>query len=379
MAEGGSSDIGAQFPVDRGPAPASRGADAFRYVRAADGGLIDISEISPEDRYARGPYSCLACKHVMVPAMGRIRKHHFKHKVSRPADCYSETYLHQLAKMALFKGLSAAIQEGHPYWLTRTRPVICSHYQGAFGLTCTGQSAPFAVDLAARFDRVELESGVEGFVADVLLTSEVSGERMLLEVAVSHPCEERKLASGLPIIEIMINSEDAAGRLAYGMDTTSNSIFCHNLPDPEPAQHRCTTPCAATGLIALLYDSGKVWYAVAAIGDEGEILSDPHLLAYEIVDVALGPPAWTWAEIVDHLRAFMTRHAFEEGASVRSCLLCWNNGGRVSQHDILCIAKDRRVWMSSSASGCADYDPAADAEEAARLWGEQLNDRISRT
>ena len=50
----------------------------------------------------QGPYTCLPCGHLMVPALGRTRKHHFKHKAGRPADCHNETYLHQLAKMTPF-------------------------------------------------------------------------------------------------------------------------------------------------------------------------------------------------------------------------------------------------------------------------------------
>lgn len=358
--------------LERDAAAVSQMADTSRYVRAANGDLIDVSEISPGDRYARGPYTCLACGHLVVPALGRTRRHHFKHKAGRPANCDNETYLHQLAKMALYTGLSAAIREGRPYGLTRRRPVICSYHHDTFGLTCTGKSEPFEIDLVAMFDRVELEAGAGGFVADVLLSSEASDQRMLLEVAVFHPCEEDKIASGLPIVEIEIRSEDAAGRLAGGIDATSGWTRCHNLPDPEPAPHRCTTPCTATGLIALLYDSGKVWYAEVVMGTEGEILSDPHLVAHEVVDVQLGRPSWTWAEIVDHLGPIMIRHAFKDDRPVRSCLLCWNNGGRLNEHDIFCMAKERRVWMSSSASGCTVYDPAADAEEAERILRHQV-------
>lgn len=360
--------------IERMPSTVSQATDASRFVRAVDGGLIDVSEISSEDRYARGPYTCLACGHLMVPALGRTRKHHFNHKAGRPADCHGETYLHQLAKLALYTGLSAAMREGLPYPLTRAQPVICSYYEDAFGLACTGKRAALETDLAAMFDRVEMEAGAGGFVADVLLSSRASGERMLLEVAVSHSCDEEKIASGLPIVEIDIRSEEAAARLARGIDTTSGWTRCHNLHDPEPVPHRCTTPCTATALVALLYENGKVWYSETEIGKEKELLSDLRLVAHEVVDVRLGRPSRTWAEIVDYLGPFMIRHAFKVHRPVRSCLLCWNNGGRVNEHDIFCMAKNSLVWMSSSASGCSDYEPAADAEEAEQLLDGQVRD-----
>lgn len=364
-------DIGASNRKGERPSTGSQGPDASRYVRTGEGDLIDVCDVSPDDRYARGPYSCLSCGHLMVPALGRTRKHHFKHKAGRPADCHNETYLHQLAKMALFSALSEAIRTGQPYWLTRDRPVVCSYYQEPFGLSCTAQRAPYGTDLAAMFDRVEVEAGVDGFVADILLSSSSSGAHMLVEIAVTHPCEETKISSGLPIIEIDIRSEDAANRLREGIDAASRDTLCHNLPSPDAAPHLCTTPCPATGLVVLLYENGKAWYSELAIGTQNEeqILSDLRLVTHEIVDVQLGHQTRPWKTVREHLGVFMIRQAFDQGRPVRSCLLCRNNGGRVNDHDIYCAAKARKVWMSSSAIDCTDYDPAGDGEEARLILG----------
>lgn len=365
------ADIGASSRKGERPSTRSQGPDASRYVRTGEGDLIDVSDVSPDDRYARGPYSCLACGHRMVPALGQTRKHHFKHKAGRPTDCHNETYLHQLAKMALFSALSEAIRTGKPYWLTRDRPVICSYYQEPFGLSCTAQRAPYETDLAAMFDRAEIEAGVDGFVADILLTSSRSGARMLLEIAVTHPCDESKISSGLQIIEIGIRSEDEASRLCERIDAMSNDTLCHNLPSPDAAPHLCTTPCLATGLALLLYENGKAWYSELAIGTEraGQILSDPHLVTHEIVDVQLGHQTRPWRTVREHLGVFMIRQAFEQGRPVKSCLLCRNNGGRVNDHDIYCVARATKVWMSSSAIGCTDYDEADDGDEARLILG----------
>lgn len=359
-------DIGASSRESARPLP-----DASRYVRTGEGDLIDVCEVNPDDRYARGPYTCIACNHLMVPALGRARKHHFKHKAGRPADCYNETYLHQLAKMTLFSVLSEAIRTGQPYWLTRDRPVVCFYYQEPFGLSCTAQRAPYGTDLATMFDQVAVEAGVGGFIADILLSSSRSDARMLLEIAVTHPCDENKTSSGLPIIEIGILNEEAANRLRDGIDAASRHTRCHNLPSPDTAPHLCTTPCTAQGLALLLYQSGKAWYSELRIGtpDEVQILSDPNLLVHAIVDVKLGDPTRPWQTVRDHLGAFMIQQAFEDNRIIRSCLFCRNNGGRVDNHDAYCEAKDRKVWMSSSAIGCADYDPAGDGDEARLILG----------
>lgn len=371
MRSRGYVDIGAPSWGRARPPTGSYGPDASRYVRTGEGNLIDICEVNSDDRYAQGPYTCLACGHLMVPALGRTRKHHFKHKAGRPADCHNETYLHQLAKMTLFSVLSEAIRTGQPYWLTRDRPVVCSYYEEAFGFSCTAKRAPYGTDLTTMFDQVAVEAGVDGFIADILLSSGKSDARMLLEIAVTHPCDETKISSGLPIIEIEIQNEDAANRLRDGIDTSFRCTRCHNLPNPDTAPHLCKTPCSANGLALLLYKSGKVWYSELEVGtrDEEQILSDPHLLAHAIVDVKLGHPTRSWNPVRDHLRAFIIQQAFENSRAIRSCLVCRNNGGRVNNHDAFCVAKGRKVWMSSSAIGCTDYDPAGDRDEAIHILG----------
>ncbi|AUH66877.1 hypothetical protein CX676_21545 (plasmid) [Paracoccus zhejiangensis] len=268
--------------------------------------------------------------------------------------------------MALFSALNEAVRTGQPYWLTRNRPVVCSYYQELFGLSCTAQHAPYATDLASMFERVEIEAGVDGFVADILLTSSKSGARMLLEIAVTHPCEKAKISSGLPIVEINIQSENAVNRLRDGIDAASSHVLSHNLPGPDAAPHLCATPCPATGLAVLLYENGKAWYSELEIGTQNaeQTLSDPRLSAHEIVDVQFGHQTRPWKTVREHLGVFMIRQAFEQGRPVRSCLICRNNRGRVNDHDIYCVAKTSKVWMSSSGISCTDYDPAGDGDEA---------------
>jgi competence CoiA-like predicted nuclease len=117
-------------------------ADASRYALSPTGTLVCISDVDADDRYAHGPYSCLACDHVMVPELGRVRKHHFKHKAGRPVDCLNETYLHQLAKKTLFEAINNAMVSGQEYLLIRHRDIICDHYAEQHNIVCTNQQMP---------------------------------------------------------------------------------------------------------------------------------------------------------------------------------------------------------------------------------------------
>ena len=350
-------------------------SDASRYAISKNGKLVSIFEIDAGDRYAQGPYSCLACGNVMVPALGRVRKHHFKHKAGRPIDCFNETYLHRLGKKTLFEAISDAMTTGQKYPLVRNRGIICDHFASQHNIICTKQQMPSPEDLATRFDRVEIEKGLGGFVADVLLTSQATGENMLLEIAVSHRCEEAKIESGLAIVEIKISTEDDIEQLKGGIDTTLGSVQYHNANTLSPIKQNCAVPCSATGLALLLYRNGKAWYSEVPLRADKHSTSDPHrhsatdphLVVCEIVDPKIGRGDRKQLTIEASLGDFIIRQVYEVGKNVRSCILCQHNGGRVNNNDIYCIAKGQNIWMSSGAIACDSYFPPSTADDARAL------------
>ena len=65
------------------------------------------------------------------------------------------------------------------------------------------------IDLKKFYDTCTIETTIKGFVADLLLTNsnDTSNPPILIEVCVTHPCEDDKKNSGLKIIEISIKTE----------------------------------------------------------------------------------------------------------------------------------------------------------------------------
>ena len=63
-------------------------------------------------------------------------------------------------------------------------------------------------DLTQYYDSVAEEERVESFVADILLKSSKGYPSTLVEIMVSHACEDNKIQSGYRIIEIGINKEE---------------------------------------------------------------------------------------------------------------------------------------------------------------------------
>lgn len=346
-----------------------REPDKSKYVRGFDGELVGIDEISPENRYAYGPYKCLSCDHVMVPALGSVRAHHFKHKAARPIDCLHETYLHELAKLTVFSAIAEAMKQGSPYYIKRLAPAECDHFKAEFGFDCTSRQLPTQIDVTSQFDRVERERGAKGFIADVLLSSSQTEDVLAIEIAVTHPCELEKIESGLSIVEINLRAEDQIEKLRKGIDTTSSGVITHNLKPLETVKQRCADPCSATVLIFLLYSNGKAWYSEPALVQVRELLSDPRLVAWECRDVRGPGKVRSEQSVRRSLGDFMVRQKYELGREVRSCLLCIHNEGRRNQNEIFCGAKERAVWMSSSATSCDTYLPTQDFEEAKAMLG----------
>jgi hypothetical protein len=297
----------------------------------------------------------------MVPALGRARKHHFKHKAGRPQNCADETYLHQLGKLTLFNALSDAIKNNKPFPLKRRQSIICDLHEAKFGTICRSQTRCFSDDLARRFDIVEMEKGVSGFIADLLLTSSETGDKLVVEIAVTHQSTEEKISSGLSIVEIEINSENDIEALKEGIETSSANVICHHLPFIEPVQQRCSDPCEVACTLLLLFDSGKAWYSHTNSVEAASLISDPSLVTWEVAGER------SQRSFLDLFKRFILKQQFQHHHDVRSCLLCSHNGGQKDAHNIYCSFRGRDVWMSSSACGCLSYHPATDAEEAKAL------------
>jgi len=336
----------------RGP-----GADTSRFVKGTDDALVDISHVNPEDRYARGPYHCLSCGHVMVPALGKRRLHHFKHKAGRPGNCSNESYFHLLAKLTLFASLQRAIEGIEPFLILREAPGICSRHEKSFGVACKGQGVLVSQDIAEHYDTVHLEAGIDGFVADILLTSSKTGARLLVEIVVTHECDGQKIASGLPILEIPIASEEAAASLFGQIDTRRSGVKMYNTSELPAVSHYCEETCTISGLALLLYRNGKPWFQDVDVANIASLEKDPHLLAYELQDVGRGRRSYTIDTVRDRLLDFMTRQVQNHGREVRSCLVCCHRSERLSEHEIRCMIKQRPVWLSSGAVGCSSYEP----------------------
>lgn len=186
----------------------------IKYKRAKNNNdeIINIEQVTPEIRKAT-KFTCISCGQELSACLGSKNQHHFRHKTE--VDCNLETYLHKMGKYTFVKAYTDCLSQGRPFIITLKRRVSCvkevdcpiRHYYGSYPDVCN-KYVWEDFDLTRYYDSVAEEETVGPFVADILLKSSKGYPPTLVEIMVSHACEEGKIQSGYRIIEIELHKEE---------------------------------------------------------------------------------------------------------------------------------------------------------------------------
>ncbi len=334
------------------------------FAVGASGKIVEIGEVDPRDRYALGPFKCIECGCVMVPHMGRVRAHHFKHHGPRTPACADETYLHFVAKTKLYETIRNAMATGTPYKIEFTRPLVCDRYEREFGHTCRSESEIEKWDITRSFDKVELETSYAEFIPDVLLSSSKHEKVLFLEIKVTHGCEEEKINSGVRIIEVAIFEKKDICRLQKGISLNDEYTLSYGLRDVEPREVRCQKPCDATGIAFVAFESGKTLVKSARFEELRKMKSWPATKFFKYIGLDNGYIP------IDFIQVYFENSVearFEKSIDVRSCLLCRKGGLGKNQKPIFCFEQGIETEINA-AYDCKFYRPVTDAEEARRRF-----------
>ena len=183
----------------------------YHYAKLDSGQIVPITEVTRENRATH--YFCVGCGKEMVAVLGDIREHHFRHK---EAHCSWESYLHKLGK----KFIKYSFDNSSHFYVTYYVKTYCENSddcklskQLSHGEKCN-QYCLHQIDLKAYYDTCEDEVTYKGFRADLMLYSKEHPERkpIFIEISVTHDCEEKKINSGIRIIEIKLENENLLGR-----------------------------------------------------------------------------------------------------------------------------------------------------------------------
>lgn len=204
----------------------------YQYAYDENGKLVSINDYTKEESKLH-TFRCVGCGNPLLPrAIGSTsRRAHFYHK--EIVECSGETYVHKLAKKLLKEKFDTSKEFLVAYSVTKD----CSNKNCKLrNVNCHQEHEKTTIDLKKYYDTCTEEVRIGAFVADLLLTNSNKPDidPVLLEICVTHACEQEKMDSGLKIIELKVRKEqdviamagsDVLEELNYALERKKNVKF----------------------------------------------------------------------------------------------------------------------------------------------------------
>ncbi len=181
-----------------------------RYALDRTGCIVDVYNVSDAYVQEQGndSFTCLECGNPMLTKRGKIKEWHFAHIGGKNVVCSYESYLHKLGIIKFIESYKARMDANEPFFLETTKGKICHRDECPYGrkVLCGEVDGYEIVPLLPDFKKIEREVRDGDFIPDILLTAD-DGQKVYVEIVVSHCSELRKRKSGIPIVEIKLNTE----------------------------------------------------------------------------------------------------------------------------------------------------------------------------
>jgi hypothetical protein len=308
--------------------------------------VVDIESVSP---VGRREYECPGCGCPLVARLGERNAHHFAHK-SGTATCSFETFLHTVAKYRLFNNIRDRISEKRKLFLEYQQSVRCrSCAPTGLQRDCELRPRWRRNDVLARYTTVGLETTRRGVRPDILLQSD--DDQLLVEIAVTHPCDAQKIAIGDKIVELTVTTEEDISLLDGDLLNPSKlaPVF-HNF-HITPHVERLSTigNCRVTEPAFCVYSSGKANYASLSVA-KWRVVSKRTIYRKPYPDGT----AYSGRHYV-----FDIIEAFRSGVRIKSCHLCRYHGparrNGYSLHQKVFCKLQRNEVKATTAASCEAY------------------------
>lgn len=182
--------------------------DCFHhYAIDNNGEIISIEAIQIDNRH--NGYRCVSCGGAMIPVLGKIREHHFRHKTD---VCSYESYIHKLWKHYIFEQWQRLSHIYVTYTVEHCCDKIktCKLIAASKTTRCIGTFEQETIDLKEVYDTCEIEGVYGDYRADLLLYNSHNPDIVptFIEIYYKHPCDEQKQHSGIPIIELKVTDDN---------------------------------------------------------------------------------------------------------------------------------------------------------------------------
>ena len=308
-----------------------------------------VIEISSDSVIKSKDYVCVSCGKILRPVKGPIRKKHFRHKVH--VDCSSETYLHNLAKLVFKQTYDECLDNNRPYIFEYKVPKCCDFCPD--NGPCIVGEAVKQIDLTRYFQHVALEVRDNEFIPDLLLTAS-NKQRLYVEIAVTHFVEEKKVASGMKILEIHIDNEGDIDLITSCLLSEEDArINIHNFRK-DPVSGNFSSKCKKTVDCFILYPSGK------------SIMCPVPLLEFKKIG-----SKDCYVETIDKSGQCSNRDefvervgkAFKKGMKIKNCWLCTFHCLQFRTQESFCRLHKTEIMKTNHAVECKKYKPIKSVPE----------------
>ena len=204
----------------------------YRYALNQENRLVSIDEA----RLMDGVFICPQCHTEMIKRCGEHNAKHFAHKSK---ECDYDHYLHTVAEQRITEWYNTSREVSITILHTISCPTHgqCKIKGQTIDERCYKQVRK-KYDLKKWFERAEQERAFfkdgERYIADIFCHNQKNPDNPLfLEICVTHRCEQKKIDSGIKIIEIDICSEADIDAIIGSTIEESENVHFYNF---EPKQ-----------------------------------------------------------------------------------------------------------------------------------------------
>jgi hypothetical protein len=180
----------------------------YRFAYDKNGNLTDINCLERVHLTKDDKYYALENNLELIPRLGLKKRKHFAHKSNTNSIGSRETYLHILGKILFFEKYKKALENNTPFLFSFPITKICDRLESIYGTKCKFDDSHETFNLTNYFTEIKLEKKDGEFIPYLTIMNPNNGNKIFIEIKVTHESTPKKLNSGFRIIEIHLNSDD---------------------------------------------------------------------------------------------------------------------------------------------------------------------------
>ena len=341
----------------------------YQYAKDSHGKLVKVNDLNRSTLPKSAKFYSIDYGEELRPRLGKIRIKHFAHKPNMEYRGSKETYLHALSKQLFYNSYKECLQSGEPFYVPYKTHLKCDRLKREFGFSCYYEEDFLKFDISQHFTEISMEKRDDGLIPDVLISSPSSGQKIYVEIKVTHGCSEEKINSGIRIMEFDIQDEQTAAKLIdFKLGKQCDFLKTYNFRENTTYDSLCGKfDCKYVLYHFMIFKSGK---SIQFECDLHKLRSNQKKyrgkVSWENVVRSDMPTSLYYEDFYDfnHYRDKKVRPrnvflAVSKNVNIKSCYLCKHHNISESWYydpskDIYCFERNSE-FGSNEAHGCEYY------------------------